>query len=85
MRWIDGRAETAPTLDSVESAVSGWYEDDKHECQENDFQEEQRDEMQETADIDIDGTEIDIHEGARHGIIIKDSGKHTARDCGRIR
>ena len=27
MRWIEGRAETAPTLDSVESYIQSWVED----------------------------------------------------------
>ena len=27
MRWVDGRAETAPTLASVESYVQSWVED----------------------------------------------------------
>lgn len=27
MTWVGGRAESAPTLDSVESMVQGWYED----------------------------------------------------------
>ena len=27
MRWVEGRAETVPTLDSVESYIQSWIED----------------------------------------------------------
>ena len=30
MRWIEGWAKTAPTLDSVQSYVQSWIEDREH-------------------------------------------------------
>ena len=64
MRWTGGRAETAPTLSSVESLISAWYEDYIQEGQIDDAKEEAIDVIQEE-------TGVERHEESGDDHIIK--------------